>query len=413
MFPRSSPGGWLNVNGNLMFSKPLSRIAIYASGSRAEQRTIFTAPQGQNTVFGAMPGPGGALAVIQVYATNMDPVPVAGFCYGDLRIGNGLGQLRLSSAALNPDSAGAPPPIPVSFPICLFAAGHSSIFNTNGAISFSDGVATLDAAGNLGLGGVGASPAARLQLGYGGALQFDRPDGTNQFRNCFIANDLNLVWTFNAGANIMKLQSDGTLIANAMITGALTASSLTVGGTPITGSGNNSAMQRIAQVVCAGSQATVDFSSIPAGFTNLMVVWQARSTSAAVGDNKMKLQINGDTTVAHYQAGQFGSHASTTNTAGTTAATAAGADIGDVPGTNSIAVASGTGSLLIPGYSGTTFVKQVMSDCVEFYINNTTGLPRVVRAFQWSVTSAINELTFSLAAGNFLDGSTFTVYGMP
>jgi hypothetical protein len=37
---------------------------------------------------------------------------------------------------------------------------------------------------------------------------------------------------------------------------------------------------------------------------------------------------------------------------------------------------------------------------------------RVVRAFQWSVASAINQLTFSLVAGNFLDGSTFTVYGL-
>jgi hypothetical protein len=393
MFPQAAPAGCLSVNGDLIFNKPKSRVTIFAQGSRAEARTIFTAAPGQNAIFGAMPGSGAPTAGIQVYSVNLDSALPGGFRYGDLRATPGF--IQLTCAALGPDSGGTGAPTP--WPLRFLVNGRQHIIGIDGSWSFNGGQTILDTNGNLGL---GVAPAVKLEIGPGGMLQFDSPGG-NSFRNGYPNSDLLLTWNFNAGATIMSLDNAGNLA----IAGTFNAAGGVTGlPTP--------AMVRIAQVVCAGSQTTVDFSGIPAGYTNLMVVWQGRSTSAAVGDNKMKLMINGDTISGHYQAGQYGSHASTVNTAGTTAATTAGADIGDMPGTTSVAVASGTGTLLIPGYSGTTFVKQVLSDSVEFYINNTTGLPRVVRAFQWSVASAINQLTFSLVAGNFLDGSTFTVYGL-
>jgi hypothetical protein len=413
MFPLASPAGTLGIPGSANFSGPAARVGVWGLATSlfsGDLRTLFRSMHpNQNTVFGAAPNGTATVAAIQAYSTDNLGYNGSGYRYGDLRTTPGF--VQITSAALGPGGNNAISPGPPSpWPLRFFVNGKSHVVDINGGWSFNNGQTILDFNGFLTLTGSFRAPqiglnvtpnANTVQIGQGGVLQFDRPDGANSFQNYYKNNDLLLTWNFNAGATIMSLDNAGNLA----IAGTFNAAGGVTGlPTP--------AMVRIAQVVCAGSQTTVDFSGIPAGYTNLMVVWQGRSTSAAVGDNKMKLMINGDTISGHYQAGQYGSHASTINTAGTTAATTAGADIGDMPGTTSVAVASGTGTLLIPGYSGTTFVKQVLSDSVEFYINNTTGLPRVVRAFQWSVASAINQLTFSLVAGNFLDGSTFTVYGL-
>jgi hypothetical protein len=65
------------------------------------------------------------------------------------------------------------------------------------------------AGGNVGIGAT--TPASRLEIGGGGALQLDRPDGTQQFRMGYTANDTALRWSANAGSTLMALDASGNL----------------------------------------------------------------------------------------------------------------------------------------------------------------------------------------------------------
>lgn len=440
-FPHAAPAGNLNVNGDLNFSKIGSRIRVaFASGGRAEQRTIFTTVPGQTAVFGTMPGLGGATSVMQVYDRNLDAKDRRGFCYGDFRTGTGLGQVRITSASLGPDSTGTG--APAAYPICLFVNGHSHLFNTDGSLSFSDATWTVDASGNIstpanvdaatatiGVGGMSCLGAisygsatgghilsTQVTVDAGGALILKDASDAHYFS--MIHTDLTpsggrIEWSYDgAGANTV-LQDDGTFLTVGPIatSGLLTASSAQIGGTTIAGSGNNAVMQRIGQVICAGSQSTVVFSSIPAGFTNLVVVFQARDTTAGTATSILRLKMNADATSGNYSSTQNITGSATTASASVTAASAAGGSIGFTPNNGSTSGVASAGEVLIPRYSDTTFFKEAIA---KTYGRNGTSTVTTIthNAFTWASTAAIATLTFG-AGTAFVDGSCFTLYGEP
>jgi len=69
--------------------------------------------------------------------------------------------------------------------------------------------ATISTSGNVGIGT--ESPQTKLHIATGGAIQFDRPDGTNQFRLGYTANDTALKLNFNAGSTLAVVDNNGNV----------------------------------------------------------------------------------------------------------------------------------------------------------------------------------------------------------
>jgi hypothetical protein len=167
-------------------------------------------------------------------------------------------------------------------------------------------------------------------------------------------------------------------------------------------------MVQLGQVVTSGSASIITFSSIPAGYTDLVIIFNGRATGA-VGDAEMYLKMNSDTTAANYQATQYLIGRTTTPLTGTIASTTSGADILGLPGSTGQANPSTFATITIPGYSQTTLQK----GCVASYGNlRSGGFDIAMRAGQWLSTAAISTLTLTIASGSYLNGTTATLYGL-
>jgi hypothetical protein len=167
-----------------------------------------------------------------------------------------------------------------------------------------------------------------------------------------------------------------------------------------------SALVKIAEQTPSGV-AFVTFSSL-GSYTHLEILWSARGTEAATSTN-MNLTFNGDTG-ANYDRQLLSGNATTVAAAEALAATSAA--IGSVTAASATADMAGTGVLRIFDYRGTTFQKGGVSN--ENLRRATTSGNTFTRQFSigWRNTAAITSVTITLAAGNFVAGSKFSLYGI-
>lgn len=163
----------------------------------------------------------------------------------------------------------------------------------------------------------------------------------------------------------------------------------------------------IAQVVTSGSQAYVNFSSIPATYEDLFVVVNARADKAATFDD-LRIQVNGDTG-ANYD-GQWDESNNATLAA---AAAAAGSswNVGWIPAASAPSGVSGSAEFEIPAYARSTFQKTMLGKVALNTSNATSGLFNRKTAGWWRNTAAITSLKVFPLASNFVDGSVVTLYG--
>ena len=154
--------------------------------------------------------------------------------------------------------------------------------------------------------------------------------------------------------------------------------------------------------VGSGGAASIEFTSIPATYTDLVVKLSARGTNAAVSIAPI-LYFNNDTSAGSFRSlvGN-GSAASSSNASGYI-------DAGVIPSANATSSTFGNFELYIPNYTGSTN-KSVSSDSVTE--NNATEAYANLRALLWSNTAAINAIKFTLGAGNYAQYSTATLYGI-
>lgn len=165
----------------------------------------------------------------------------------------------------------------------------------------------------------------------------------------------------------------------------------------------------VPQQVLASPAASVTFSSIPATFSQLVLIYTASSSTAATTDD-VYVQFNGDT-ATHY--GNANMANAVTTPFGYATANTATPDIGTIGGASSI-LKTGGGRVDIPAYSFTTLPKS--GTCQSAAANNATtnSVQTVSCSFIWSGTAAINSIKVALFSGaNFITGSVFTVYGIP
>jgi hypothetical protein len=175
----------------------------------------------------------------------------------------------------------------------------------------------------------------------------------------------------------------------------------------ITGPVNVSAMVKLAQVVTVGSITAVDFASIPATYSALKVLWFAQDTTTGTGNSVLRLRINGDTTSANYTSsirdGASGGSAVTS----TLAASANGVEAGVLCNAGNTSIPS-QGETTLVGYANTTFFKNMYAT----YIQAGATAQIFDLAAVWKSASAITNLTFITDGTAFVDGSTFTLYGV-
>lgn len=159
-----------------------------------------------------------------------------------------------------------------------------------------------------------------------------------------------------------------------------------------------------AQVVGAGGAASIDFTSIPATYTDLLVKIMARS-DAASAYNDCYLQFNGSTT--NYSARSInGDGSSASSNVNSGAATSLRWSF--VPGANATASTFGNAEIYIPNYTISNN-KSVSADGVT---ENNGGAYMTLRYGLWSDTAAINAIRLFIVSANFAQYSTAYLYGI-
>jgi hypothetical protein len=145
--------------------------------------------------------------------------------------------------------------------------------------------------------------------------------------------------------------------------------------------------------------ASVTFSSIPATYTDLVVVTSLRVSSTDI----TSLVYFNNSTSSYTRRVLYGD--------GATATSASASDAGVLwtNQSNNTADTFGSATIYIPNYSGSNN-KSVSIDFVTE--NNTTTAYAAINAFLWSNSSAITSIKLVPNAGNYVQYSTATLYGI-
>jgi len=157
--------------------------------------------------------------------------------------------------------------------------------------------------------------------------------------------------------------------------------------------------------VGSGGAANIEFTSIPATYTDLLVKVSPRSTRATVNKDNMFIQLNSSS--ANFSGRSlYGS------------GSGSGASYVDTPDgyvSYAVCAAGATANtfsnieLYIPNYTSSNY-KFISTDGVGE--TNDTAQEMGFHATLWSNTAAITGVKFTLAVGNFVQYSTAYLYGI-
>jgi len=181
------------------------------------------------------------------------------------------------------------------------------------------------------------------------------------------------------------------------------------GGVPGSGSG---AWTNLGQVVTTASATDVTFSAIPGTHNALKVLWMAQDTTgggstALLG---LRLRINGDSTAGNYTSGARVTSSNGSALMSDVAADTNGLFVGWVPPAIDTGVPF-TGEVTLTGYAQTTFHKNVIGLTGGYMTSGPPTRADGQFAGRWKSTVAVTTLRFTTGLA-FVDGSTFTLYGI-
>lgn len=149
----------------------------------------------------------------------------------------------------------------------------------------------------------------------------------------------------------------------------------------------------IASNTLTSAASTITFSSIPATYTDLIIVTNGTAiTSAAV----LQMQFNGDTTAGNYSLTYFQGDGSTAASNYYTSDFFIGRNY--INQQNNI--------LQIMNYSNSTTYKTTLSRS-----NSAGNLVQALTSL-WRNTAAVTSVRLFVGAGNFDTGTTFSLYGI-
>jgi hypothetical protein len=160
--------------------------------------------------------------------------------------------------------------------------------------------------------------------------------------------------------------------------------------------------KKIASVTVTGATAAnIEFTSIPATYTDLVIKVSSRGNASAMGKNLL-IGFNGSTSdfTGRYVEGT-GSAAASASVARFIGSTNAG---------TSTASTFGSAEIYIPNYAGSTNKSYSAEGLSE---NNASEAYRHLTAGLWSQTAAITSVTLTLSDSDvFVTNSTAVLYGI-
>jgi len=158
---------------------------------------------------------------------------------------------------------------------------------------------------------------------------------------------------------------------------------------------------KIQTVTLTGTQANIEFTSIPQTYTDLKVVMSAR-VNAASDSETCKMTFNGVTTGYSnryvYSSGSAASSGSDTQSF-----------VFRVPSGNATASVFSNGEVYIPNYTSANHKLFTDESVAE---NNATASGMIFAQNLWANTAAITSITVTPLSGSFVQYSTATLYGI-
>ena len=152
--------------------------------------------------------------------------------------------------------------------------------------------------------------------------------------------------------------------------------------------------------VGSGGASTINFTSIPQTYTDLMIQISARNDEADNGTS-LRVYFNGDT--ANINVRELRAIGTTRASYSITYAQA-----GYVAADQTESSVFGTANVYIPNYTSNNYKSSsaeiVLPSNVEFYT--------VLSARLWLSTSAVNQITLGSGSGNWVQHTTATLYGI-
>lgn len=149
-------------------------------------------------------------------------------------------------------------------------------------------------------------------------------------------------------------------------------------------------------------------SSIPNTYRNLVIVLEARSSSATSGITSVKIRFNNDSG-SNYDSQYLAAVAATPASGESLADT--GMYIGDAPLGNSPAGYYSSHHVEVPHYANTLYHKAANSSNAVWSGTSTGNGRTALACGSWRSTAAISRLQVYLATGNVAAGSRLLVYG--
>jgi len=162
----------------------------------------------------------------------------------------------------------------------------------------------------------------------------------------------------------------------------------------------------IATTTLTNAAATINFTSIPNTYTDLILVVSASATN---GGSTFYCRVNDDS-ANNYCTGNYNADGTTTGSP-TSSMTANGGNGFAIYGWKGYAAAPATAVVNFFNYSNTSVIKTIIATSGQAPDSSTATVEHNLG--WWNQTAAINKITMRInAAYNYEAGSTFTLYGI-
>lgn len=185
----------------------------------------------------------------------------------------------------------------------------------------------------------------------------------------------------------------------------LTADSTSSTGWSWKASAGGGALSQIGQIAISTNTPSIAFSALPVGFSNLILVSSARGTDANV--QGLQMQLNTDTGGNYNFSFVFSNGASPGSSA---TYNASSATMGFVEGSTNAADSFGTSRITLYDYLSTAHIKAYSG---HGYRRDAGGANAFALTYggDWNSAAALTDIWLFPAAGDFIAGSVFTLYG--
>jgi len=157
--------------------------------------------------------------------------------------------------------------------------------------------------------------------------------------------------------------------------------------------------------VGSGGAASIDFTSIPSTYTDLMVYYSLRSSHSSETAG-LAIRFNGDSTTSNYLwRSLYG-----TGSSGAASATSSFNRIGSMVGSTATSNVFSNGAIHIPNYTGSSNKVASDDDVTE---NNSSAAVQFLVSLRWNNTAAISSITLVGYSGDTIQQhSTAYLYGI-